>query len=204
MARGKRTRRLSSSSAVHPNLPSKPALSISSPTCTTTCKTCASNGFLQCSGQCLLNPASFGHKSAQDVQEAIDYHWKILPSSIREFILADPNSLSLQRFVSFYSMPEHIDNTSRNVAASICGCSWYLALHYMFLGKFAEAKGLILNAAFLQEVYNVSISSSFVIIVLALLLYLFDHVIILAVPTETTFQFLHILEQRSVRNRQAV
>lgn len=60
----------------------------------------------------------------------------------------------MKRFVSFYSMPENIDNTSRNVAASICGCSWYLALHYMFLGKLAEAKGLILNAAFLQEVYN--------------------------------------------------
>ena len=53
-------------------------------------------------------------------------------------------------------MPENVDNTSRNVAASICGCSWYLALHYMFLGRLAEAKGLILNAAFLQEVYNVS------------------------------------------------
>jgi hypothetical protein len=50
-------------------------------------------------------------------------------------------------------MPQNEDNTSRNVAASICGCSWYLALHYMFLGKIAEAKGLILNAAFLQEVY---------------------------------------------------
>jgi hypothetical protein len=53
-------------------------------------------------------------------------------------------------------MPEHADNTSRNVAASICGCSWYLALHYIFLSKMPEAKGLILNAAFLQEVYNVS------------------------------------------------
>lgn len=56
--------------------------------------------------------------------------------------------------MTFYSMPENVDNTSRNVAASICGCSWYLALHYMFLGRLAEAKGLILNAAFLQEVYN--------------------------------------------------
>ena len=55
-------------------------------------------------------------------------------------------------------MPEHVDNTSRNVAASICGCSWYLALHYMFLGRLVEGKGLILNAAFLQEVYNVSSS----------------------------------------------
>ena len=153
MARGKNSRRrLSASSSVHPNIIVKPQVD----TAIRTCKTCASNGLSRCSGQCLLNPAIFGHKSAQEVEEAIEYHWKILPTSISQFLLADPNLLCLQRFVSFYSMPEHADNTTRNVAASICGCSWYLALHYMFLGKFQQAKGLILNAAFLQEVYNVS------------------------------------------------
>jgi hypothetical protein len=152
MARGKNRRRPSASSSIHPHIPTKQQPT-SSPT-TTNCKTCATAGHTTCTGQCLLNPASFGHKSPQDVQDAIDYHWKILPHSIKQFLLSDPASLCLRKFVSFYSMPEHVDNTSRNVAASICGCSWYLALHYMFLGRLVEGKGLILNAAFLQEVYN--------------------------------------------------
>ena len=153
MARGKNNRRrvsVSSSQTSHAP-PSKAAAPHFN-----TCKTCMRNGSLHCSGQCLLNPASFGHSSARDVQDAIDYHWKILPTSIRQFLLKDPSSLCLRKFVAFYSSSEHEENTSRNVAASICGCSWYLSLHYMFLGQLAEAKGLILNAAFLQEVYNVS------------------------------------------------
>ncbi|KAL3804024.1 hypothetical protein HJC23_006415 [Cyclotella cryptica] len=150
MARGKNSRRrvsvTSQSSHVPPSKPSAPHFA--------TCKTCVKNGSLHCSGQCLLNLASFGHTSARDVQDAIEYHWKILPTSIRQFLLKDPSSLCLRKFVAFYSNPENEENTSRNVAASICGCSWYLSLHYMFLGQLAEAKGLILNAAFLQEVYN--------------------------------------------------
>lgn len=157
MARGKNNRRrVSVSSQTAHNPPSKPAAAQFN-----TCKTCIRNGSLHCSGQCLLNPSSFGHTSAKDVEDAIEYHWKILPTSIRQFLLKDPSTLCLRKFLAFYSSPEHQENTSRNVAASICGCSWYLSLHYMFLGRLAEAKGLILNAAFLQEVYNVSESASF-------------------------------------------
>lgn len=158
MARGKNNRRRSNGGSVHPTMTAQnqhPNVTAGHGP-TTTCKTCAANGSHRCSGQCLLNPASFGHKDVKDVEKAVDYHWKILPISIRHFVLSNPNSLCLRSFVNFYSMPEHADNTSRNVAASICGCSWYLALHYIFLSKMPEAKGLILNAAFLQEVYNVS------------------------------------------------
>lgn len=46
-----------------------------------------------------------------------------------------------------------VENTSPNIAASICGCSWYLALNYMTIGQVVEARALILNGCFLQQCY---------------------------------------------------
>lgn len=148
MARGKNSRRNSQTSTLP--LPTN--------------RSCACGN---CNGiSCLSQPSSFGHKNPKDVQDAIDFHWKILPIEIKMFLLRDPVKLCLRKFVDFYSTQEQIENTSKNVAASICGCSWYLALQYMFLGKLSEAKALILNAAFLQEVYNVSIGWCFDVSVL--------------------------------------
>ena len=56
--------------------------------------------------------------------------------------------------VDFWTAPSRRENTSPNIAASICGCSWYLALNYMSIGQIAEARALILNGCFLQQCYN--------------------------------------------------
>ena len=92
-----------------------------------------------------LNPA--------EVQESIDFHWKNLSFELRDFLLKNANELSLQRLVSYWTKPSQVDNTSPNIAASICGCSWYLALQYMSIGKIVEARALILNGCFLQQCF---------------------------------------------------
>jgi DNA-nicking Smr family endonuclease len=102
----------------------------------------------------ILPPASLGQRSPQDVQETIDYHWTNLSPDLKIFLLTNPSKLSLHKFVDYWSSPDHIHNTNQNIAASICGCSWYLALNYMFIRKVVEARALILNGCFLQQCYN--------------------------------------------------
>ena len=67
--------------------------------------------------------------------------------------------LCLRKFVNYWTAPSRRENTSPNIAASICGCSWYLALNYMTIGKIVEARALILNGCFLQQCY-VSVQNS--------------------------------------------
>ena len=80
-----------------------------------------------------------------EVQESIDFHWKNLSFELRDFLLKNAHELSLHRLVSYWTKPSQIENTSANIAASICGCSWYLALQYMSIGKVIEARALILS-----------------------------------------------------------
>jgi len=98
-----------------------------------------------------------GSTSPQETLEAIDYHFDHLNANLKSFLLSDPNTLNLKRFVDFWRSPENIDSTSPNVAASICGCSWYLGLNYLSIGMLAEARALTLNGCFLQQCYNTPI-----------------------------------------------
>mmetsp|Transcript_2067 Transcript_2067/g.3286 ORF Transcript_2067/g.3286 Transcript_2067/m.3286 type:complete len:539 (+) Transcript_2067:131-1747(+) len=98
-----------------------------------------------------------GSTTPQETLEAIDYHFDHLNTNLKSFLLSDPNTLNLKRFVDFWSSPENIDSTSPNVAASICGCSWYLGMNYLSIGMLAEARALTLNGCFLQQCYNTPI-----------------------------------------------
>eukprot|EP00581_Thalassiosira_minuscula_P014565 CAMPEP_0183714258 /NCGR_PEP_ID=MMETSP0737-20130205/8841_1 /TAXON_ID=385413 /ORGANISM="Thalassiosira miniscula, Strain CCMP1093" /LENGTH=553 /DNA_ID=CAMNT_0025943165 /DNA_START=354 /DNA_END=2015 /DNA_ORIENTATION=+ len=98
-----------------------------------------------------LNNAPTTH---EEILDAIEFHWKNLSMELKEFLLANPQELSLRKFVDFWTNPLRYENTNPNIAASICGCSWYLALNYMSIGKIVEARALILNGCFLQQCYN--------------------------------------------------
>eukprot|EP00578_Thalassiosira_sp_NH16_P002003 CAMPEP_0181130940 /NCGR_PEP_ID=MMETSP1071-20121207/30142_1 /TAXON_ID=35127 /ORGANISM="Thalassiosira sp., Strain NH16" /LENGTH=584 /DNA_ID=CAMNT_0023217065 /DNA_START=111 /DNA_END=1861 /DNA_ORIENTATION=- len=92
--------------------------------------------------------------SRQEIEDAIEFHWKNLTSELKRFLLQNPNELSLKKFVEYWTHPSRIDSASPNIAASVCGCSWYLALNYMSIGRVAEARALVLNGCFLQQCYN--------------------------------------------------
>lgn len=100
----------------------------------------------------VAGPSAFG-TNTQEVKDAIDFHWKNLEPGLKNFLLKNPSELNLQRFVRYWTEPSRITNTSPNIAASICGCSWYLALNYMSIGRAVEARALILNGCFLQQCY---------------------------------------------------
>lgn len=93
----------------------------------------------------------------QETMDAINFHWKNLSLDLKNFLLTSPSELSLRKFVEYWTAPSRIGNTSPNIAASICGCSWYLALNYMQLGDIPAARALILNGCFLQQCYNLPI-----------------------------------------------
>lgn len=90
----------------------------------------------------------------QETMDAINFHWKNLSLDLKNFLLSSPSELSLRKFVEYWTAPSRIGNTSPSIAASICGCSWYLALSYMQLGDMPAARALILNGCFLQQCYN--------------------------------------------------
>jgi len=105
----------------------------------------------------LLNPISLNNAptNPQEIRDAIEFHWKNLSLDLKHFLLKNPQELSLRKFVDFWtSSPARRENTSPQIAASICGCSWYLALNYMSIGEVVEARALILNGCFLQQCYN--------------------------------------------------
>jgi hypothetical protein len=85
-------------------------------------------------------PGLIGSQSKAETLEAIDYHFdQAALTGLKPFLLNDPSSLNLKKFIDFWSSPENIQSTSPSVAASICGCSWYLAmvsLHEYLLPSF--------------------------------------------------------------------
>ena len=94
---------------------------------------------------------TFGHRSYQDVQDAIDYHWKTLSEEVKVFLMENPSEMNLRKLLDFWTSPHQIECTGGKIAASMCGSSWYLALNYICIGKLMEAKALILNGAFLHQ-----------------------------------------------------
>eukprot|EP00577_Skeletonema_sp_RCC1716_P011050 CAMPEP_0113434906 /NCGR_PEP_ID=MMETSP0013_2-20120614/35931_1 /TAXON_ID=2843 ORGANISM="Skeletonema costatum, Strain 1716" /NCGR_SAMPLE_ID=MMETSP0013_2 /ASSEMBLY_ACC=CAM_ASM_000158 /LENGTH=519 /DNA_ID=CAMNT_0000325123 /DNA_START=90 /DNA_END=1646 /DNA_ORIENTATION=+ /assembly_acc=CAM_ASM_000158 len=94
-----------------------------------------------------------GSTTPQETLEAIDYHFDHLNTNLKSFLLSDPNTLNLKRFVDFWSSPENIDSTSPNVAASSAVAHGI----YLSIGMLAEARALTLNGCFLQQCYNTPI-----------------------------------------------
>jgi len=94
----------------------------------------------------------------KDTNEEIEYHFKNLPCDLKQFLLTDPHTLpGLTKFLDYWTHPTRVSMCSQSIAASICGCSWYLSNLYMSIGKVAEARALLLNGCFLQQCY-VSVS----------------------------------------------
>ena len=99
----------------------------------------------------MLPPKPTAERYVQEVLDVIEFHWKNLSMDLKNFILGNQHKLTLQKFVNYWrTRPEA---TSKTIAASSCGCSWYLALNYMSIGKYSEARGLLLNGSFLQQCY---------------------------------------------------
>lgn len=91
-------------------------------------------------------------------QEAIDRHWGVLPSEAKKFILGAANCMfPLWKLVNFWSLPPNIESTRGNLAGSICGAAWYLALVYLKQNRLNEARALTINGAFLHQCYKSSI-----------------------------------------------
>ncbi|KAL9188248.1 hypothetical protein ACHAXT_006626 [Thalassiosira profunda] len=124
------------------------ACSIKQPDCR--CASCVAERHLF-SGKNRSSPASLGHRHPQDVLDSIEYHWKVLSSDVKRFLLANPRQMDLRRLAAFWSQPQRADVAKGACAYSISGASWFLALNYLFLEKLDEAKALILNGAYMQE-----------------------------------------------------
>ena len=96
----------------------------------------------------------------QSIQDAINNHWESFPRQAKSFILDTLSEKNVYSLLTFWSSPQHIEFASGNVAGSMCGASWYLALLYLKLGKYKEAKALTINGSFLYQCY-VSISERY-------------------------------------------
>jgi hypothetical protein len=99
----------------------------------------------------LLQPAV----SRQEVLAGIDFHWKNISTELHDFVMFNLNNLTLIKLIGFWSkMPEA---KSKCMSAATCGCSLYMALQYMIAGKIPEARAMLLNGCFLQQVHITSI-----------------------------------------------
>ncbi|KAL3791738.1 hypothetical protein HJC23_007505 [Cyclotella cryptica] len=96
-----------------------------------------------------LTPAFLGHRCPQDVHNAIKFHSRTLSDEVCQFLLSKPPNLRVM--IKFWSRPKQIALTSGACADTICGCSWMLALHYLFLGKFDDARAFMLNGGFIHQ-----------------------------------------------------
>mmetsp|Transcript_43849 Transcript_43849/g.92216 ORF Transcript_43849/g.92216 Transcript_43849/m.92216 type:complete len:547 (+) Transcript_43849:199-1839(+) len=103
------------------------------------------------SGQNTSAPASLGHRSPQDVMDSIDYHWRVLSSEVKHFLLKNPQETYLRKLIDFWLEPCRIGGAKGSCASSISGSSWFLALNYLYLEKLVEAQALILHGAFIME-----------------------------------------------------
>ncbi|EJK59142.1 hypothetical protein THAOC_20671 [Thalassiosira oceanica] len=105
----------------------------------------------------ISDPASLGHRNRADVQNSIDYHWSILGSAAKTFIVGKdperPEQMSLRKLVDFWSQPQRIGSARDSCAYSLSGSSWYLSLQYLYLGSehLAVARALILHGSFMRE-----------------------------------------------------
>lgn len=82
---------------------------------------------------------------------SIEHQWKKVPRRVKEFIFDHEHQngfISVQNLVGFWSSPQNVDIIQH---AQTCGVSWHLALLYLRLDKFDEARALTINGAFIHQ-----------------------------------------------------
>lgn len=97
--------------------------------------------------------------SAQGIQDAIDYQWKMVSIKDKKFILdrTCARDLTLRKLVNFWLCPER--NIGRSIAGTngkfaldrLCCTFWHLAYLYILQGEIDFAKSMLINGAFLLE-----------------------------------------------------
>ena len=102
--------------------------------------------------------------SRQEVLDGIQYHWKNLSMKLHDFIMGNLLDLSLLKFINFWRNQQ--EGKSKTIAGASCGCSWYMALQYMIIGQVPEAKALIMNGCFLQQICVSALSCDFFIFII--------------------------------------
>lgn len=93
-------------------------------------------------------------------KESIDRQWNVLPPQAKKFIMDSPDGmLPVSTLINFWSSPQNIEFTRGYLAgnSNICGASWYLALVYLKMRMWKEARALTVNGAFIHECHNSSI-----------------------------------------------
>jgi hypothetical protein len=91
--------------------------------------------------------------NAQAAEETIAHHWQAFPQKAKTFILQTLDEMSLERLIQFWGCSSMKEFTRGTVCWSMYRTSWYLALVYVSIGKYEEARALTLHGAFLQECY---------------------------------------------------
>ena len=87
----------------------------------------------------------------QDVDDAIDYHWKSLTPEGKQFLMENAHELSLKKLVDFWLRPHRV--AGEKLFAGMCGASWYLAHLFLCKKNSVLSKALLMNGAFLQQCY---------------------------------------------------
>ena len=111
----------------------------------------------------LVAKAGVGYSGAQTnisvTQESVDYHWGIMPTGTKDFILnpnrLDENSgfISIRELAAYWSAPGRKSHAVSDAASSLCGASLYLALIYIRMRRYGEARALVINACFLHQCF---------------------------------------------------
>lgn len=92
-------------------------------------------------------------QSIKNIQDGIERHWESMPEQAKKFILETRNFLNMHKLAKFWSQPSVIEYTRGNIAGSVCGASWFMALNYLKLGMESQARALTLNGSFLHQCY---------------------------------------------------
>ncbi|KAL7527013.1 hypothetical protein ACHAXR_004211 [Thalassiosira sp. AJA248-18] len=87
-----------------------------------------------------------------------EINWDAIPLQAKAFILDNPEGMfPLPKLIKFWSDPENIASTRGSAARTVCAALYYLALFYLQLRKFREARALTINGSFIHQCYNSSI-----------------------------------------------
>lgn len=111
-------------------------------------KTCTSNCAITSTSR-HITPALLGHRSPQDVHNAINFHRATLSEEVCQFLQSNPPNLRI--FIEFWSRPQYSGLASGRAADTICGASWMIALNYLLLDQLDMSRRYMLNGAFIHQ-----------------------------------------------------
>lgn len=125
-----------------------------------TCRACERGSTMPPSS---LAKAGMDYSGAQTnisvTQESMNYHWGVMPTGAKDFIL-NPNRLGendgfigVRELAAYWSAPGRRGHAVSDAASSLCGASLYLALIYIRMGRYGEARALVINGCFLHQCF---------------------------------------------------